>query len=297
MRHRPTLVALALTGALGLAPMGLMAQDGSSDQNGGSSSSSSGSSSSSSSDASGSSGQSADSSQSGGQQQSGNPFLRTVDEAYTAMRQVRAARLSIFEGEIDTAKELVQAAIKDMESAQSMLDKFSMPSGQLDGQSGGQAGDSSGDSSGSQQASSGGSDGGSGSGSGSGSGGNGQRYLPIDLSIGVAEGYLIPEDRTDALAQANAAFLRGDRRAATRILRGASIDVIVQASMIPAQKSLDNLKQADELMGQEKFYEANVALKAIEDSVTMRSFGLDAMPRQGRGGQGGQGGSQSNSGG
>ena len=292
MRHRPTLVALALTGALGLAPMGLMAQDGSSDQNGGSSnsSSSSGSSDSSSSDASGSSDQSADSSQSGGQQQSGNPFLRTVDEAYTAMRQVRAARLSIFEGEIDTAKELVQAAIKDMESAQSMLDEFSMPSGQSSGQSGGQSGDSSG----SQQASSGGSDGGS----DSGSGGSGQRYLPIDLSIGVAEGYLIPEDRTAALAQANAAFLRGDRRAATRILRGASIDVIVQASMIPAQKSLDNLKQADELMGQEKFYEANVALKAIEDSVTMRSFGLDSMPRQGRGGQGGQGGqgsSQSNS--
>ena len=312
MQHRPTLVALALTGALGLAPMGLLAQNDSSGQSGGSSSSNQGSSSSSNSNqGSGSSDQSADSSQSADQEQSGSPFLRTVDEAYKAMRQVRAARLSIFEGETDTAKELVQAAMKDMEAAQSRLDQFSMPSGQSNGQSNAQAGDRSGNQSGSQQASGGGGSsndssggssdtqqassgsGGSGGGqSGSGQSGDGQRYLPIDLSIGVAEGYLIPEDRTSALAQANAAFLQGDRRTATRILRDASIDVIVQASTIPAQKSLDNLKQADELMGQEKFYEANVALKAIEDSVTNRSFALDAMPRQG---QGSQGGSQSKS--
>ena len=264
MQYRPTLVALALTGALGLAPPGLMAQDGSSGQSAGSSQS-------------GGQKKDAVAEASGSQEQSGSPFLRTVDEAYTAMRQVRAARLSIFNGETDTAKELVQAATKDMESAQSMLDEFSMPSGQ------------SGDSSDSQQASSG--SGSSGGDSGSGSSGSDQRYLPIDLSVGVAEGYLIPQDRTSALAEANTAFLQGDRRTATRILRDASIDVIVQASMIPAQKSLDNLKQADELMGQQKFYEANVALKAIEDSVTSRSFGLDAMPTQGQGGQGSSGGS------
>jgi hypothetical protein len=44
------------------------------------------------------------------------------------------------------------------------------------------------------------------------------------------------------------------------------------------------LKDAEKLIGEAKFHEANVALKAFEDGIVVRTFGLQEIPAQGASG-------------
>ena len=228
--------------------------------------------------------------------------MKTVNEAYEALREVRAARMAIFNGHPEAAKKLVEDARKNLEEAQSLVERFEVPTGSSSGgQQGGsqqQASSQQGSGQGSQQqdssqqASASGSSSGSSSSNGSSSGspsGGGPRYLPVDVSMIIAEGYLIPAQERQALREANMRLMRGDRVGAARVLRDASIEVLIDASLIPADQSLEHVRKASELMNEDKPYEANMALKAIEDSIVSRTFGLDADPMQG--GQGPSGGS------
>ena len=173
-------------------------------------------------------------------------FIRTVDDAFRALREVRAARIAIFNGSPEAASELVSAASKDLQAAQMSAKDFAVATSK-----GNQSGDS---------------------------------YLPVDMSISLAEGFVATEEKSDKLKAANAHMMKGETKKAAEVLKLANIDVSVAAALIPANASVGHAKDAERLIAEKRFYEANLALKAIKDSVVVESYGVDSLPAQGKAG-------------
>lgn len=84
-----------------------------------------------------------------------------------------------------------------------------------------------------------------------------------------------------ALDQANDLIQQGAPDDAVELLRLASVDVNVTVAMLPVVSTTGQLEAAATLIDDGKYFDANVALKAIEDSVILRRFSIDEIPQQG----------------
>ncbi|MCW2310054.1 YfdX family protein [Rhodobium gokarnense] len=170
-------------------------------------------------------------------------IIKTVDEAYRGVREVRAARLAIFNGTPDVATEFVDKAATDLKTAQSSMKDFAVATTKKAAE--------------------------------------GDAYLPFDSSLTLAEGFVPTADKAETVKKANEHLAKGDHKKAAEVLREGRIDVTVSAALIPAKASLDHVKDAVKLLGEKKYYEANLALKAVEDSVLVESYSIDGVPQQG----------------
>ncbi|WP_394690585.1 YfdX family protein [Hoeflea sp.] len=170
-------------------------------------------------------------------------LMKTVDEAYKGLREIRAARLAIFNGSPDAATKLVDAAKSDMQVAKDSMKDFQIaeitPSLKDDA------------------------------------------YIPFDASMSLAEGFVPTADKQPTLQKANEHIAKGEHKQAAEVLKLAKIDVTFTGAFIPAVSSLQHVDDAAKLLSEKKYYEANLALKAVEDSVVLKSFGLDEVPAQG----------------
>jgi hypothetical protein len=173
-------------------------------------------------------------------------IINTVDEAYKALREVRAARLAIFNGSTDEAMKLTTEAQKNLLSAQSQMSQFSVQTKKAVAA--------------------------------------GEAYIPFDTSMSLSEGFKPTAEKQTHIAKANEHIAKGESKQAVEVLKAANIDVTLSAALIPATASVGHVDSALALMKENKFYEANLALKAIEDSVVLDSYSVDAIPVQGAAG-------------
>jgi len=172
-----------------------------------------------------------------------NAILKTADDAYKGIREVRAARIAIFNGQPDQAKSFVDNAHKDFEAAQATMDTYAIKGKKTPKE--------------------------------------GDAYLPFDSSLSLAEGFVPTPDKTDSLSKANEHLAKGESKQAVDVLKLANIDVTVSAALIPAKAGLAHVSDAAKLIGEKKYYEANLALKAVEDSIVTENYAVDAVPAQG----------------
>jgi hypothetical protein len=170
-------------------------------------------------------------------------IIKTVDEAYQGLRQVRAARLAIFNGQTDVALEHVAAAEADFTAADKAIGTHEVMATSASGQA--------------------------------------SAYIPFDMQVGLAEGFVPSEEMTAKLQEANQQFQQGNHKNAVEVLRDAKIDITVSAGLVPAKSSLTQIQGAIKLLDEKKYYEANLALKALEDSVVYESYSADTIPVQG----------------
>ncbi|MEE4014824.1 YfdX family protein [Roseibium sp. FZY0029] len=172
-----------------------------------------------------------------------NAILKTVDDAYKAVREVRAARIAIFNGQPDQATSFVTSAQKDFEAAQAAMDTYAIKDKKTPKE--------------------------------------GDSYLPFDSSLSLAEGFVPTQDKQETLLKANEHLAKGESRKAAEILKLANVDVTVSAALVPAKTGLAHVSDAAKLIGEKKYYEANLALKAVEDSIVVENYSVDAVPAQG----------------
>ena len=168
-------------------------------------------------------------------------LVATVDDAFKAMREVRAARLALFDGNTDAAGQMVTSASTDMTAAQSAEKAYGIASK---------------------------------------SGTPGTVYLPIDTSIALGEGFTVTPDTQSQVKAANDQMAKGNAKAAAETLKAANIDVSVSVAMVPASLAMTHLQDAAGLVKDGKYYEANLALKAVEDMVVVDTWGLSDVPQQ-----------------
>ncbi len=108
---------------------------------------------------------------------------------------------------------------------------------------------------------------------------NEARSIPFDGQLVLADDFVPTPEKKAHIDKANEHFKQGDQKKALEELRLGEIDVNFTRSWLPLTRSKAQLATAIKLAGDGKYYEANLALKAIEDSVTVNSVALRDLPR------------------
>ena len=196
-------------------------------------------------------------------------IFKTVDEAAQAIREIHQARLALFEGQTDAASKLVSSASDNLGAAHDSLAQHALKMSDAKGSTKAMPG----------KDASGGSNG-SGNQSAQAKTGD-EAYVPIETSVSLAEGFVPAEQHKGALDQAGKQMSQGDQKGAVESLRLADIDVAVSAVVLPVNSSIQHVKDAVKLMGEQKYFEANLALKAVEDSVSVETWNAAGIPVQG----------------
>jgi hypothetical protein len=170
-------------------------------------------------------------------------IIKTVAEGMQGLRQIHAARLAIFNGDTDVALEHVTAAELDFTAVEHAIDTHEVATTATNTDA--------------------------------------DAYIPFEMSVGLAEGFVPSEEMTDDLREASQQFDQGNHKTAIEVLRLANIDVTVSAAMLPARASLVHVQDAIKLLDEKKYYEANLTLKALEDSVVFETYNAASIPAQG----------------
>jgi hypothetical protein len=170
-------------------------------------------------------------------------LLKTADEALSTVTHVRAARMALFDNKIDAAKADVAQATAALTQGETDLRALRVAdTDKIDAA---------------------------------------KDYLPFDMSMALTDTYKPTIESKNALEAAQGLMTSGEKDKAIEVLRLASVDLNISAALLPEKASLEALKQASDLIESKDYYAANLALKSIEDSVVVRSFGIDAIPEQG----------------
>lgn len=170
-------------------------------------------------------------------------MLKTSDEALAAITQIHKARLELFENKTDDAKATLEAARTDLMTAEATLGDKLMHDFTVSDST--------------------------------------DNYLPFDMSMSLTEGFTQTDENKLALEKAYGLMQTAKPDEAVQVLKLAAIDVNVQAALLPYEGTLTSLDDAIGNIEDGKFFDANIALKSIEDSILVRTFGIDAIPQQG----------------
>lgn len=159
--------------------------------------------------------------------------LKISQQGYTAVQDVRMARLAIFQGEPEHAIKLTDEAAKLLadDSADWKIFARTNKNAALIG----------------------------------------DQYIAINGTIGISENFIATPEKQEAIKKANEQLTKGDQKGAIETLRLADIAVTQQLYLLPLKHAQKAVADAQKLLGEKKYYEANLALKAVEDSVTLNS--------------------------
>jgi hypothetical protein len=104
------------------------------------------------------------------------------------------------------------------------------------------------------------------------------RSVPVDGQLALADDFVMTPEKKVHVDKANESFKKGDHATGLEELRLGAIDVNYTRWWLPIAQTETHLEQAMKLANESKYYEANLALKAIEDSVTMDSISFSDLP-------------------
>ena len=171
------------------------------------------------------------------------PMLKTMNEALKALNSIQAARVALFNGSPDEALKLTDEAHADLKTANQSIDDYALKASDAKNAD--------------------------------------AAYIPFDTSMALTEGFIPDETDNAALSEASNLFSNGNESDAVETLKLADIDISVSAAMLPAQSSMKHLDEALTQLNEKQYYEANLSLKAVEDSVIVQQYDLFALPSQG----------------
>lgn len=168
-------------------------------------------------------------------------LIAVSKDALLTMRAIRAARLAIFNGMPDKARIFTDAATARVAAALKDVDKYALDIKKPLA--------------------------------------DGEEYVPFDASMAVVESEVIDEEKTKQVAKAKEHLKKGETKKAIEVLKLGEIEVALTTRMVPLKAAEQGIASAVKLIGEGKYYEANMALKAVEDAVLVETFGVDAVPK------------------
>ena len=167
-------------------------------------------------------------------------LVKVSGDTQTSMSDVDGARLAIFDGQPDQARTFIDAAVTRINAAVKDSGKYALDI----------KAPKSGDS-----------------------------YVPFNANLTVLNTFEPSAKKAKHIAEANKHLRNGKSQEAIKALKLADIDVAVTASMLPVNFAKAHIEQAAKLVSQSKYYEANMALKAVDDAVVVDTYAIDAVPK------------------
>ncbi len=99
-------------------------------------------------------------------------------------------------------------------------------------------------------------------------------YVPIDAWLVLSEDFVATPEKTAKIKEANKQMKSGDKDKAIDVLHTADIGVSVGRMLMPLDATMNDVNKAITLMDEHKYYEANLALKDAEDGLIVDSVSL-----------------------
>ena len=176
-----------------------------------------------------------------GQGEQDRQIAKVSEEGLGAMQALHAARLSIFEGRTDAAKEQLGQAEKLFTQAKSdattLQKKAEAKSNEL--------------------------------------------YVSIEGSLSLADAFVPTKAHQPALEKANGEMAKKDTAAALDTLELAAIDVRYTEVLMPLTQTEQHLQEARDFLDQGKFHEANLAMMKAEQGIVVNTVEFAGAPQNG----------------
>ncbi|MDS4027435.1 MAG: YfdX family protein [Candidatus Contendobacter sp.] len=98
--------------------------------------------------------------------------------------------------------------------------------------------------------------------------------VPIDARLTMADDFILTAEKREKIDKVNEHLKKGETKQALEILRPADVNLTLTTLFMPIEATSKAVDQAAELLAQNKYYEANLALKKAEDGwvVDSQSF-------------------------
>ncbi|EIJ1647368.1 TPA: YfdX family protein [Escherichia coli] len=172
---------------------------------------------------------------------------RISEQGLYAMRDVQVARLALFHGDPEKAKELTNEASALLSDDSTEWAKFAKPGKKTNL--------------------------------------NDDQYIVINASVGISESYVATPEKEAAIKIANEKMAKGDKKGAMEELRLAGVGameelrlagvgVMENQYLMPLKQTRNALADAQKLLDKKQYYEANLALKGAEDGIIVDSEAL-----------------------
>jgi hypothetical protein len=178
-------------------------------------------------------------------------LFKFSEAGHAAIQNIRGARFAIFNGEPKVAIKRMESAKSDLTLAEKEAPTFDTTSTMLVG----------------------------GKVVGTTPGRSEVKNVPVDGQLTLADDFVMTPEKKVHIEKANEHFRKGEHAKAREELRLGEIDVNFTRAWMPIEQSQKHLDQAIKLANDGKYYEANLALKAIEEGVTIDSTNLRDLPK------------------
>jgi len=99
-------------------------------------------------------------------------------------------------------------------------------------------------------------------------------YVPIDAWLTLSEDFVATPEKQAKINKANKHLKNGDKHKALEVLKTADIDVSVNRTLMPLKETMTHVDKAIAMMKEQKYYEANLELKGAEDGLVTDSVTL-----------------------
>ncbi len=104
--------------------------------------------------------------------------------------------------------------------------------------------------------------------------------VPVDGRLVVADDFVPTPEKQARINKANEHFKNGKQKEALEELRLGEVEIMYNRIWMPLASTSKHIEQAIKLMNDQKYYEANLALKAIDDSLTVDSVSVTDLPEK-----------------
>jgi hypothetical protein len=193
---------------------------------------------------------------SSGQQTASRDFGKLSIDGGQAVRDLRLARLAIFDGKTAQSKTLLEGARTALNKAKSADSVFTKAEADLKPGPGMKQNAPEDKKPGTTPVA----------------------WIPVDGQMTLAEDYVASPEKAAGVAKADTELKSGRKTAALDTLKLANVDVYFVEEVAPLDATISGVDKALQLVDQGHYYEANQVLKSVEDGIRFDSDMLSARP-------------------
>lgn len=160
------------------------------------------------------------------------PFIRLSEDGSKAMRAISMARVAIFDGQEKEAVKLVDEAKATLSVAAKDADKLAIKKPSKS---------------------------------------NSEPMIPVDAKLTMADDFILTPERREKIDKVNEHLRSGETGKAVELLKPADVQLTLTTLFMPVEATAKAVDQAAKLLTENKYYEANLALKKAEDGWVIDS--------------------------
>jgi hypothetical protein len=180
-------------------------------------------------------------------------YTKLSEDGFNTFRNVHLSRLALFDGKVDQAKKYLSNARTSLTKAEADESTFMAAMADIK-QPAGATNEASADYN------------------------KPIKWVPVDAQMTLTDDYAVTPENHTAVAKANDKLKKGDRKGAINTLKLAGVDLQYSTVLLPIEQTKDALQSTAEDISNDKYYQANLSLKSIEDSMTVDVVDVIAQP-------------------